>query len=398
MRSRKPGRGTLGAVALGAVALGATAREGAALVGRRVRRLGLALRGLAQVDDGGVGEGGAGRLVTRGGIGLGRGLVLLFVPESAQDAHGHLHVVTDAGRRLLTPVPGRAHPQPEVTWELRPGQQSLTLPTGGKGGKGGVRCPPAVRRPLAQGRLVGLADRVARQLVDQLDDLAAPRARPSARAPRRAPAPARRAAAAGHHEGRHRLAGHRVGHRPRRPRRRSPGGSRSISSTSAREDLGAAPVDHVLAAVEHRDEAVGVQARDVAGVEPAVDDRRRGRLRVAGVAGGDQRAAQPQLARARPRPATVPSSARTCASMHGSGRPTEPGPGRELVVEQDRRRRVGLGQPVDVEQPHAGQRLAQRGRQRAGNGAPPAASRRARAGLAAKPRARTASIHNDGTA
>jgi hypothetical protein len=46
----------------------------------------------------------------------------------------------------------------------------------------------------------------------------------------------------------------------------------------ARIDVGAAADDHVLGAVLQRQEAVGIEAADVAGMQPATAQRRRRRL------------------------------------------------------------------------------------------------------------------------
>ena len=65
----------------------------------------------------------------------------------------------------------------------------------------------------------------------------------------------------------------------------------------SRVDVLAAADDHVLEPPDDRIAAVGVADRQIAGVEPAVDDRLGGRFGVVPVAGGDVPAPDDQLAR-----------------------------------------------------------------------------------------------------
>ena len=96
---------------------------------------------------------------------------------------------------------------------------------------------------------------------------------------------------------------------PRRPSRPSsssgtpttaasptPGAPASAFSTSIAVDVLAAAVDHVLRAVDDVEEAVVVDPREVAGVQPAVDERLGGRLGLVPVAADDVRPAHQQLA------------------------------------------------------------------------------------------------------
>ncbi len=122
----------------------------------------------------------------------------------------------------------------------------------------------------------------------------------------------------------------------------------------------AAAVDHVLGSVEDGHVAVGIDAGQIAGAEPPVGDGRRRRLRIAVVAGGHQRASHQQL------PGLVGAQVVAVVVDHPRLHARK-GPAhrswlvRELVVEEDRGRRVGLGQAVDVTQGQPGQAPAQLG-------------------------------------
>ncbi|MEO9174639.1 MAG: hypothetical protein ABI317_03915 [Gaiellales bacterium] len=101
-----------------------------------------------------------------------------------------------------------------------------------------------------------------------------------------------------------------------------------------RIDLEATSRDHVLLAVEQVDVAFVVDAGDVAGPEPAVDERGSRCRVVAEVAGGDHRPAQLQLARLigplqGPGFADRPRIARRERPPDGAGLPPK------LVVEED---------------------------------------------------------------
>ena len=91
-------------------------------------------------------------------------------------------------------------------------------------------------------------------------------------------------------------------------------------------DLGAVHVlagaqHHVLGAVLHVDEALVVDAADVAAAQPAVDDRLGGRLGLVPVAADQVGAAEPELADFARRRARGPSASVTRISTVGTTRP-----------------------------------------------------------------------------
>lgn len=114
------------------------------------------------------------------------------------------------------------------------------------------------------------------------------------------------------------------------------------------------PGDHVLLPVQDVHVAVGIDPGDVAGAEPPVLDGGRGRRLITEVTRCHQRPAQQELS-------GLPGLERSAlvvdqASLHARKR--SPDRARfegELVIEQHRRGRVRLGQPIDVQKSDPGQ-------------------------------------------
>jgi len=118
------------------------------------------------------------------------------------------------------------------------------------------------------------------------------------------------------------------------------------------------PVDDVLDPIDDGHVPVGVDAGNIAGGQPPLRRQRRGgRRRVVEIAGGDQRAAQHQLAGPGAGVATVGVDA---GRLHARQRtPCRVGAREQIGVKGHGGRRVGLGQPVDVVPGRAGHRPAQ---------------------------------------
>ena len=156
--------------------------------------------------------------------------------------------------------------------------QCCPLPRSGRAGDGRPSASPrpAPPAPVAQFALQHLADGAARQGVDDLQvgqalGLADPAVDPGLRASSASTA----ASGLQHDEGHRRLAPARP--TARRPRRPPPPSSwlHQHGLEIARIDVEAAGDDHVLLAVHQRQEAVLVEAADVAGADEAFARRRR---------------------------------------------------------------------------------------------------------------------------